>query len=257
MATRNTQLTIPTPRGIELSGVLVEPEGPVRGTACIAHCFACSKDFPATVRLARALAEEGYATLRFDFMGLGDSSGAFRDSTIATGHEDLAAALDTLAAQTGDIEGPRLLIGHSFGGALAIQVAATRPDVDAVVTIAAPSRPGHVRHLFEDHAEEIAREGHARLIIGGRPVTVGRALLESIEDPTLEGPLERLNRPLLLLHAPGDTVVNVEHAGHIFRMARHPKSFVALHRVDHLLSRPEHTRYVAGLIRAWAVSPTD
>lgn len=256
MAVRNTSLSIPTPRGVRLSGVLVEPEGPPRGKACIAHCFACSKDFPATVRLARALAEEGYATLRFDFAGLGESEGAFAESTLQTGREDLEAALDTLAAHHPDTE-PTLLLGHSFGGALAILVAPERPEVDAVVTIAAPSQPGHVRHLFQDHAEEIAREGHARLIIGGRPVTIGRALLESIEEPTLETALAQLNRPILLLHAPGDTVVNVDHAGHIFRMAQHPRSFVALNRVDHLLSRPEHTRYVAGLIRAWSANLTD
>jgi len=47
-------------------------------------------------------------------------------------------------------------------------------------------------------------------------------------------------------------VVGVDHARRIFARAKHPKSFVALHQADHLLTRPEHTAYVARLIHAWA-----
>lgn len=256
MAIHNTPLKIRTPRGTQLSGILVAPEAEaIRGQACIAHCFACSKDFPATVRLARALAAEGIATLRFDFMGLGNSEGEFRDSTLGTYCEDLNSAMDALESYTGRYT--HLLIGHSFGGAMAIYVGTQRESLQGIITIAAPSRPGHVAHLFADTADQIHREGSARINIGGRPVEIGRAFLESIEEPTLDNALDTLQRPLLLLHAPGDTVVSVDHARRIFQQAHHPKSFVALHQTDHLLSRPEHTRYAAGLIRAWAANLVD
>ncbi|WP_019626016.1 alpha/beta hydrolase [Thioalkalivibrio sp. ALJT] len=257
MSTQTTALNIKTPRGVRLGGILVAPDtvDAIRGQACIAHCFACSKDFPATVRLARALAAEGIATLRFDFMGLGDSDGEFRDSTLDTYCEDLHSALEALETYTG--RHTNLLIGHSFGGAMAIYVGAQRKSLDGIVTIAAPSRPGHVAHLFGDAADTIRNEGSARIHIGGRPVEIGRAFIESIAEPTLDTALETLERPLLLLHAPGDTVVSVDHARKIFQQARHPKSFVALHQTDHLLSRPEHTRYVGGLIRAWSANLLD
>ena len=51
----------------------------VRATTFIifCHCFTCTKETITTFRLSRLLAEHGYAVLRFDFTGLGDSEGDF------------------------------------------------------------------------------------------------------------------------------------------------------------------------------------
>jgi esterase/lipase len=250
MGVTNRRLDIITPRGIRLGGVIAEPEGIPIGQACIAHCFACSKDFPATVRLARALAQEGIVTLRFDFMGLGDAQGDFADSSFGSYCEDLNAALDTLDETTGFATD--LLIGHSFGGAMALALAYQRTELRGIVTIAAPAEPNHVTRLFGDMAQGIRDHGSATVEIGGRRVRIGKDFLESVEHQDLDAALQKLQRPLLILHAPGDTVVGIDHARRIFARASHPKSFVSLHQSDHLLSRPEHTSYVARLIRAWA-----
>lgn len=250
MGVTNRRMDIITPRGIRLGGVIAEPEGIPIGQACIAHCFACSKDFPATVRLARALAQEGIVTLRFDFMGLGDAEGDFADSSFGSYCEDLNAALNTLDETTGF--STDLLIGHSFGGAMALALAHQRPELRGVVTIAAPAEPNHVTRLFGHMAQGIRDQGSAVVEIGGRKVRIGRDFLESVEHQDLDAALQKLQRPLLILHAPGDTVVGIDHARRIFARASHPKSFVSLHQSDHLLSRPEHTGYVARLIRAWA-----
>ncbi|WP_394788758.1 hydrolase 1, exosortase A system-associated [Rhodoferax sp.] len=53
------------------------------------------------VLLARRLAAAGYAVLRFDYCGMGDSSGAAKDFLSAT--PDIAAAIDTLHAHAPQI----------------------------------------------------------------------------------------------------------------------------------------------------------
>jgi putative redox protein len=49
-----------------------------------------------------------------------------------------------------------------------------------------------------------------------------------------------------------DDTVGIDNAGKIFAGARHPKSFVSLHRADHLLGDPVDARYAGVLIAAWA-----
>ena len=45
----------------------------------------------------------------------------------------------------------------------------------------------------------------------------------------------QLGRPYVVFHSVADQIVEIEHAAHLFRAARHPKSFVSLGRADHLL----------------------
>lgn len=77
--------------GQRLSGVLHVPAEPT-GSVLLAHCFTCSKELHTMTRLASSLAGRGYAVLRFDFTGLGDSGGEFTDSTVSVHVGDLTRA---------------------------------------------------------------------------------------------------------------------------------------------------------------------
>lgn len=60
-----------------------------------------------------------------------------------------------------------------------------------------------------------------------------------------------LQRPLLVMHAPGDSTVGIDNANRIFVPAKHPKSLVSLDDADHLLTRRADADYVGDLI-TWA-----
>lgn len=223
------------------------PVGSPRAVALMAHCFTCSSRSHATARISGALAERGYAVLRFDFTGLGSSGGDFADTTFTTNVEDLLAAAAWLRSTWGD---PRLLIGHSLGGAAVIAAAGSLPQVQGVVTLGAPACPEHVKQLLVGALDSSA--DRLSVDIGGRPFVIGRRFLEDIaEQPQLQR-LAELRRPLLVLHAPQDTVVGIDNARTIFEAARHPKSFVALDGADHLLLDPTDSTFAADVIAAWA-----
>ncbi len=243
------KLSFPNARGEQLAALLERPAGPIRAYALFAHCFTCSKNIGAATRVSRALAERGIAVLRFDFTGLGNSEGDFANTHFSSNVQDLISAADFLREQA---QAPRLLIGHSLGGAAVLAAARHIPESRAVATLGAPSDPAHVSHLFGDNIETIRGEGEARVSLGGRQFTITRQFLEDISERALDEDLHGLRKALLILHAPLDTVVDIEHARHLFEMARHPKSFISLDQADHLLSRPADADFAAETIAAWA-----
>ena len=240
--------------GDELAARLDMPEGPVLATALFAHCFTCSKDIPAARRIASRLANMGIAVLRFDFTGLGHSSGEFANTTFSSNVEDLSLAAAELAKRE---MGPELLIGHSLGGAAIIAAAAQVPQARAVVTIGAPFDPEHVTHNFGSAVEEIKAKGAAEVQLGGRPITIGAGFLEDVATSRLEEALRGLNKSLLVLHAPLDQTVGVENATQIFTHAKHPKSFITLCDADHLITREADAEYAADVIAAWSSKYLD
>lgn len=235
--------------GHPLAGRLDTPDGVPRAWAVFAHCFTCSKDTKAAAYIARALAEAGFGVLRFDFTGLGGSGGDFGNTHFSSNVDDLVAAADWLRAGHGE---PALLVGHSLGGAAVLAAAHRVSDARAVVTLGAPFDPAHVTRQLGDSIAVIEAEGQARVTLGGREFAVRREFLDDVTGQPQAERIHALRRPLLVLHAPGDTVVGVDNARRIFERALHPKSFVSLDDADHLLSREVDARYAAGIIAAWA-----
>lgn len=218
--------------------------------ALFAHCFTCSKNIKAIAHISRALTREGIAVLRFDFTGLGESEGDFADTNFSSNVDDLILAADFLKS---NYEAPELLIGHSFGGAAVLQAAARISASKAVVTIASPADPQHVKHILGSATDTIQNRGQADVSLAGRTFTLKKQFLDDLEFVNMNKTLQKLNRALLVLHSPIDETVGIENAAQIFQAARHPKSFISLDTADHLLSKPNDSLYAGAVISAWAL----
>jgi uncharacterized OsmC-like protein/pimeloyl-ACP methyl ester carboxylesterase len=239
----------PNARGEKLAAVLDLPAGTPRAYALFAHCFTCGKNVVAAKRIADALTALGIAVLRFDFTGIGSSEGEFANTTFSSNVDDLVAAADHLRKTR---QAPALLIGHSLGGAAVLAAADAVAEARAVVTIAAPSDPGHVTHLFKDQLDAIGEHGEVEVALAGRPFRIRREFLADIAQQKLTERVAKLRRPLLIFHSPTDDTVGIENAAHIFTAAKHPKSFISLAGADHLLTKRSDAVYVANVLAAWA-----
>lgn len=244
MHTENVEFKNDT--GIVLGGVLHHSLGAPRAIALFAHCFTCTAQSKAAVTVSQRLAQHGIAVLRFDFTGLGESGGEFADSTFSTSVADIIAAASYLDARFGRID---LAIGHSLGGTAVLAAATEHKRFAAVVTIGAPARAEHVKHLLGAAPEA----GEAvRVNLGGRPFTIKRQFFDDLAEQPAPSLLRKLRAALLVMHAPLDDIVEIENASEIFLNAVHPKSFVTLDSANHLLTNNADAEYAADVIVAWS-----
>lgn len=249
------KLHFENPEGDALAARLDTPDGESPcAYALFAHCFTCSKDLRAVGAISRALNRQGIAVLRFDFTGLGESEGDFADTNFSSNIEDLIVASDFLAE---NYESPRILVGHSLGGAAVLQAAHHIDSVQAVSTIGAPYDPEHVKRHLEDAIEDIQAKGKARITLAGRTFTIRKQFLDDLAATRMEETIRTLDRPLLIFHSPVDQTVGVDNAGRIFQAAKHPKSFMSLDDANHLLTDRSDAEHVGVVLGAWAGKYVD
>lgn len=120
MATQS-KITLAGPAG-QLEGMLHLPEGEPCAIAVVAHplpTMGGTMENKIVTTLARTFAELGFATLRFNFRGVGASAGVFDGGNGEV--EDLLAAVQHARDAFGHL--PLILAGFSFGGYVAARAA--------------------------------------------------------------------------------------------------------------------------------------
>ena len=243
------RLEIKNRKGLKLQAYLELPANQKPNQfAIFAHCFSCNSNFNAVKNISRSLSNHGFGVLRFDFTGLGRSEGEFAESHFSANVEDL---LDVSAFLEQNYKAPSLLVGHSLGGAAVIVAASKLENIKAVATVGAPATVGHVTHLFSHGINDIPEKGDVEVKIGGRPFKINQDFVDDFSKTDLPEIIKGLRKPILVMHAPFDTVVGIENAHEIYHNAIHPKSFVSLDDADHLLSRPKDSIYVGNMIGTW------
>jgi uncharacterized protein len=128
--------------------------------------------------LAEAFAAAGFAVLRFNFRGVGRSTGQYGEGI---GEQaDAKAALAWLAAQPG-VDTDRLyLAGYSFGARVTLAVASADPRVRGFIVVAPPVLRGDWPSLASNHGAKV-------FLCGDRdpyaPPEVLTRLVESLPEP--------------------------------------------------------------------------
>lgn len=246
---KKERLRIPADGAHTLAAQLDSPsDGLPIAYAVFAHCFTCTKNLKSVGKISQSLVEAGIAVLRFDFTGIGDSGGDFSETGFETNISDLIAVAGYLEQE---YQAPALLIGHSLGGAAVIEAASVISSCKAIATIAAPYEPGDVAQKFLHKRQDVEQHGFSEINIGGVTFKITSRFFDAINIASLENTLRTLNKALLVMHSVADETVDISHATKIFTAATHPKSFVSLDDMDHLMSRKQDALYVGAVIATW------
>jgi predicted alpha/beta-hydrolase family hydrolase len=231
--------------GAPLRAAIRRPDGPVRGSVLMAHCFTCSKDLHTTTRLAKALADAGWISFAFDFTGLGESGGSFAESTVSTDVADLTRAAVAMLERR---IGPCLLLGHSLGGSASVLAAARLHTVDAVICVASPADVHHIRHLLPADAGIDGRP--FSICVGGRPFDLNPDFLDDLDNHDVLAAARGLDRPVLVVEAGADEIVGRDQTRSLAAAA--DAEIAIVDGSDHLFSAREHALRLAEIVVEWA-----
>jgi alpha-beta hydrolase superfamily lysophospholipase len=157
-------------------------------------------------RLANA---NGWAALTFDLPGHGDSEPAMSGAAV----EAVISMVDRLAVQPGVDPGRIIVRGSSLGGFLAICAAAETDEIAGVIAICPAS---------EDHLARGVRSGRFEMRVGDPLDLEGWLISQDVREA-----VRRIGgRPLIVLHAEGDTQIPSDHSADLFEEASEPRKLV-------------------------------
>lgn len=237
---------LPRPDGERVAWRKVEGKGPA-----VVWLGGFKSDMAGTK--AQALADwamaRGRAYVRFDYLGHGESSGAFEAGTITRWREDALAVLDALT------DGPVVLVGSSMGGWIACLAAMAAPERVKAMVLIAPA-PDFTEKLMKpeippEGLADLARDGvWLRPSEYGEPYPITRELLEDgARWSILEAQEVPIEAPVRILQGGEDPDVPWSHALQLAHAIKGPDVvFTLIKDGDHRLSRPQDlARLIAAL----------
>lgn len=192
------EVRIPTVNSKTMFGWLVPPPDHRVDTPAVAIMHGWGGNAEHMLELAVPLYDEGYAVLLLDARNHGRSD-ADGFSSMPRFAEDLERGLDWLARQP-NIDRDRLIVlGHSVGAGAALLVAARRPDLAAVISLAAFAHPEALmrRQMRRNH---VPYRPFGWLVLRFIEWTIGAAF----DDIAPCNTIRRVQCPVLLVHGEDD-----------------------------------------------------
>ncbi len=190
-------------QGIAATLNLPEGEGPFPAVLML-HGFGSARDEVGNMYAdeAVALAERGIASLRIDFRGFGKSDGDTGAHTVGRQNEDAAIGLAALRA-TDRVDAARVgLLGFSFGGGAAIELAAANPD--KVKSLVVWSSVGDydtdfLESMGQATFDRAAKDGVVGLDLGWRTIALKKEFFDSLAGPDVMAALATWNGPFMTI----------------------------------------------------------
>ena len=177
-------------------------------TATVLFCHGQSGNIVSQASVLRAFRRLGVSALTFDYRGYGRSQSSPSESGI---YRDARAAYHYLTTQLGQDPGRIVLLGHSLGGAVAVDAAL---DCEAAGLI--------IQSSFTDLRDA------ARSTIARAPLHyAARRQFRSIDK------VQQLTLPKLFIHGEADEKLPVEYTHRLYEQASDPKQLLVVPRAGH------------------------
>jgi len=159
------------------------------------------------VRFSRLLAKHNIASVRFDFLGSGESDGSFTDMTFSNEVEQASLIFDYFKNLDAVDEQNIILLGLSMGGALAGYLAGMRSSELKGLVLWAPA--GEMRLFIEKREKQIENGEITGDIMDISGLRLGEGFIEDVRQLNIFEKTAGYTGDVLIVHGTGDTVVPV------------------------------------------------
>jgi pimeloyl-ACP methyl ester carboxylesterase len=259
--------------GFSLGGTLSRPlgkTGPLPAVILVGGSGPTDRDetvagIPIFGEIANAIADAGFAVLRYDKRGVGQSGGRPESATFLDYADDLRAAIKFMKDRK-DVDRRRIaLLGHSEGGAVAMLAARNEKRLAALVLVATLGTTGAELNMYQvTHALERSNRAPAeqqstielqrqiqQAVITGKGwdgIAISDSLRRQAETPWFQSYLtydpakvmKDISQPILIVQGLLDTQVPPDNADRLETLAKErrnaaPVEAVKIAGVNHLL----------------------
>lgn len=196
------------------------------------------------VKLARKLAENGYAAVRFDFIGSGDSEGEFESDTFFSGWLQDADVIYRWVKELPQVDSDRIgIVGHSLGGSLTTQFAYQQKEVKALCVISP------VTYLEQNFKQitigkelwEKALQGNTIHNFYNKKYSLSPCFVRDLINYDIPKIAPDISQPYFIIHGKKDAAVPYEHSIELYQMiGSKEKDLVILEEEEHIFSIRVH-----------------
>ncbi|NLO81830.1 MAG: alpha/beta hydrolase [Clostridiales bacterium] len=232
-----------------LRGMMHTPDG-LTGKVPIAlifHGFTGNKMEPhfIFVKLSRMLEKVGIASLRFDFLGSGESDGEFKDMTLSGELKDAEAILKYAKSLDFVDKDKIFAVGLSMGGAVASMLAGLHPQDIAALCLWAPA--GNIGELIQKSISDMEAAGvdvNSLEYYDLRGNLVGRAFVEDVLSLDVFEIASSYDKQVLILHGDRDEAVPLETSHRYLKIYGDKAKLNVIKDADHTFNKHEWERKV-------------
>jgi len=239
---------IQNPKGLKLASIIRYPGKDRQCPAVmILHGFMGYKEEAHFEELEEILVKNGFAVIRFDASGSGDSEGSFeKDYSMSNFLKDINSVYNYLQKLEFVNKDKIGIVGHSMGGLLSIIFASLHPEIYACVAISSPvilTETDWIKGTIE-RWEELGWL-YKKISRKDSNVRIPFSFITDANKFDALSYIKKLRCPFLTVLGLSDDVVSPGDSRRIFQAANGPRELIEIEGMNHdYKQRPEIVRKV-------------
>lgn len=218
-------------KGINLVSILNIPKVKTSNAIAISHGFLADKNRTRFIKLSNALGKLGFAVLRFDFSGCGESGKA--PITIKNQVDDLKSAMAYLKKKGFS----RIsLIGHSLGGLVSLLVYDNKIKT---IVLLAPVTKSQTPYIFRQNKflQQVTEKGFLIYKKGKNNFKIPMEYLIERRKINQKNILSKIKCPVLIVHGTKDDHIPLTHSKKAMKYLPKDSKLEIIKNGDHKLDR--------------------